>query len=204
MHQEIFSHNQIQLLPLVKKFKKEFYLAGDTAIALHIGHRRSIGFDIFKLSAIRPKSIIEKISEFDFPHTITSQVTEQLNVTVNDVQFTFSQYPFKIEATENYKDILRLPALIDLAATKAFALGRTSKWKDLVDLYFILNGHITIKEISREADHLFGEQFSERLFRELLAFQEDIDFSEPVEFIGPSIAESEIKESLADKAFNLL
>ena len=50
MHKEIFNPNQIQLLPLVKQFKKEFYLVGGTAIALHIGHRRSIDFDLFKLS----------------------------------------------------------------------------------------------------------------------------------------------------------
>ena len=203
MHQEIFNQNQIQLLPLVKQFKREFYMVGGTAIALHIGHRRSIDFDMFKLNAIKPKSIIEKISEFDFPHTITRRVTEQLNVTVNDVKFTFFQYPFKINSTENFKDILRLPGLIDLAAMKAYALGRRSKWKDYVDMYFILKDHFSINQISERTSFIFGELFSEKLFRAQLSYYDDIDFSEPVEFLGPSIAESEIKEFLIDKAIDL-
>ena len=47
MHKEILSENQIELLTLVKQFKRDFYLVGGTAIALHIGHRRSIDFDLF-------------------------------------------------------------------------------------------------------------------------------------------------------------
>jgi hypothetical protein len=45
MHKEVLSAPQTELLPVVRSFKREFYLAGGTAIALHIGHRRSIDLD---------------------------------------------------------------------------------------------------------------------------------------------------------------
>jgi len=45
MYQDILLPDQIELLPLIREFKKEFYLVGGTAIALHLGHRRSIDFD---------------------------------------------------------------------------------------------------------------------------------------------------------------
>ncbi len=48
MHEEVLSDKQINLLPLVREFKREFYLVGGTAIALYLGHRRSIDFDLFK------------------------------------------------------------------------------------------------------------------------------------------------------------
>ena len=67
MHKEIFNQNQIQLLTLVKQFKREFYLVDGTAIGLYIGHRRSFDFDLFKFSPLRPKSIVSEISEFDYP-----------------------------------------------------------------------------------------------------------------------------------------
>jgi hypothetical protein len=67
MHEAIFNESQLQLLPLVKQFRKEFYMVGGTAIALHIGHRRSIDFEMFKFNPIKPKSIIEKISAFNLP-----------------------------------------------------------------------------------------------------------------------------------------
>jgi len=48
LYKEVLNENQLELLPLIKQFKREFYLVGGTAIALHLGHRRSIDFDLFK------------------------------------------------------------------------------------------------------------------------------------------------------------
>jgi hypothetical protein len=47
MYSEILSPKQIELLPFIQKLSPEFYLAGGTAIALQIGHRSSIDFDLF-------------------------------------------------------------------------------------------------------------------------------------------------------------
>ncbi|HZK94678.1 MAG TPA: nucleotidyl transferase AbiEii/AbiGii toxin family protein [Prolixibacteraceae bacterium] len=203
MHIEILNKNQVELLPLVKQFKREFYLVGGTAIALHIGHRRSIDFDLFKLSPLKPKSIIQTISDFEFPYSVTRRVTEQLNVNIHDVKFTFFQYPFKVNASEKLEDILRLPSLIDLAAMKAYALGRRSKWKDYVDVYFILKYHFTVKQISDRTTDLFGQLFSEKLFRARLSYFVDIDHTESVEFIIPPVSDEEIKSFLIDKATDI-
>jgi hypothetical protein len=188
---------------LVKQYKKEFYLVGGTAIALHIGHRRSIDFDLFKFSPIKPKNIIQTISDFGYPYIVTRRVTEQLNATINDVKFTFYQYPFKISATENLEDILRLPNLLDLAAMKAYALGRRSKWKDYVDLYFILKDHYSVTQISDRTTGLFGQLFSEKLFRAQLCYFNDIDYTEPVEFLVQPVPDDEIKNFLIDKATDI-
>ncbi len=203
MHTQIFNPNQVQLLPLVKQFKREFYLVGGTAIALYIGHRRSIDFDLFKFSPIKPRSILQTISGFEYKFSVTRRVTEQLNVNINDVKFTFYQYPFKISAIEKLEDILRLPNLLDLAAMKAYALGRRSKWKDYVDLYFILKDHFTINQISERTIEIFGQLFSEKLFRAQLSYFDDIDYSEPVEFLVQPVPGEEIKNFLIDKATDI-
>ena len=52
MHKEILSEEQSRLLPLIQVFNKEFVLVGGTAVALHIGHRKSIDFDLFKTGAL--------------------------------------------------------------------------------------------------------------------------------------------------------
>jgi hypothetical protein len=76
-----------------------------------------------------------------------------------------------------------------------------AKWKDYVDLYFMLKNHFSIKEISIEAEQIFGPLFSEKLFRSQLTFHKDIDFSEPIEFMaGFETKEQEIKNFLIDKA----
>ena len=203
MHNEILSPSQQKLLPLLKVFKKEFYLVGGTAVALYIGHRRSIDFDLFKFAPIKPKSLITKISTFGFPYNVTRRVTEQLNVTIHDVKFTFYEYPFQIDSPTSFEGVLRMPSLIDLAAMKAYALGRRSKWKDYVDLYSILKEHYTIKQISDRASVIFDQLFSQKLFRAQLSFFADVDHSESIEYVGTPVPENEIKEFLTEKAIDL-
>ena len=51
-HKEILTKEQLELLPVVGGFLKDFGLVGGTAIALHIGHRESIDFDMFLLKVL--------------------------------------------------------------------------------------------------------------------------------------------------------
>ena len=84
---------------------------------------------------------------------------------------------------------------------KAFVMGRRAKWKDYVDLYFILKESFSIKDISTEAERIYGQLFSEKLFREQLAFHKDIDYSEQVEYMpGVDVIEQDIKDFLIDKS----
>jgi len=203
MHSKILSPNQQELLPLLKVFKKEFYLVGGTAIALYLGHRRSIDFDMFKFSSIKPKSLVTKISESGFSYDVTRRVTEQLNVTIHNVKFTFYEYPFQIESPTSFEGIVKMPTLIDLAAMKAYALGRRSKWKDYIDLYFILKDHYTIKQISDRASVIYDQLFSEKLFRAQLSYFADVNYSESIEYLETPVPENEIKEFLTGKAIDL-
>ena len=97
MYKEILSIKQVELLTLIKQFIREYYLVGGTAIALHIGHRRSIDFDLFKYSTIKHSNNLKKISSFKYQYHITRRVAEQMNLTINEVKITFYQYPFKID-----------------------------------------------------------------------------------------------------------
>ncbi len=198
MHKEILSPEQERILPLVRKFGREYYLAGGTAVALHIGHRRSLDFDLFKSTSTKNKNNVTRISEYGLPYTVTRRVAGQMNVTIGGVKFTFLEYPFKIKATSRFEDIVKIPELIDLAAMKAYALGRRSKWKDYVDLYFILKDYYSIRQISDCASEIFDQLFSEKLFRAQLSYFEDIDYSEEVDYIGPEIPEDKIRSWLTE------
>jgi hypothetical protein len=203
MFPNILNQNQTELLGLVQKFRREYYLVGGTAISLIVGHRRSIDFDLFKFNRINPKKIVEIISKSGFEYTITRRTTEQLNVFIHDVTFTFFQYPYKISAKKDFRSICRLPDLLTLAAMKAYALGRRSKWKDYVDLYMIIKDHYSINEISDKATEIFGEMFSEKMFRTQLSYFEDIDYSEEIEYLIPEIHPDTVKDFLIDKASDI-
>jgi len=201
MHPEILNEAQKSLLPLLKLFRREFYLVGGTAIALHIGHRRSIDFDMFKARPFITKKILDKISAGNFHYQVTRRVNWQLNLVISDVKMTFFEYPYPVDATINFDKTLRMPDLLSLAAMKAFALGRRSKWKDYVDLYFILRDYFSIDQITQKAESLFGQEFSGKLFRAQLAFHKDIDYSEEVDFMsGFEVHEKAVKLFLIDRA----
>lgn len=203
MHDEVLNTAQGELLPLMSQFRREFYLVGGTAIALNIGHRRSVDFDMFKLAPLRPKKILDMIEGASFKAMVTRRVEGQLNLIVNGVKLTFFQYPFKVAAEGKFRDVFRMPSLLSLAAMKAYALGRRSKWKDYVDLYFLLNGHFSIAEISSRASELFGDLFSEKLFRAQLSYFDDVDYTEEVEYIIDSPPSDEVvKESLVRLSVN--
>ena len=201
MHKEVLNGKQIELLTVMEAFKREYYLVGGTAIALHIGHRRSIDFDMFKLSPINHKKNLDKLNASGFSYTVTRRVEEQMNLIVNDVKVTFFQYPFAIKATAKFENIFRIPSLIDLAAMKAYALGRRSKWKDYVDLFFLITEHYSIKQISGRATEIFGELFSEKLFRSQLCYFDDVDYTEQVDYIiANPPSDDKIKQTLTEFA----
>ena len=202
MHKEVLSDKQLNLLPLVREFKREFYLVGGTAIAFYLGHRRSFDFDLFKNTALHPKRIVSKVSSFGLSYLVTRRVSEQLNMTINDVTFTFFEYPFKIEPSILFEDFIRIPSLIDLAAMKAYALGRRSKWKDYVDFYFLLKDSFNIDQISDRACEIYDQLFSPKLFRAQISYFNDIIYTEPVEYLVPAPSEEEIKQFLIDKALD--
>ena len=126
---------------------------------------------------------------------------EQMNLIGNDVKVTFFQYPFPVTPTEHFDKYFRLPSLLQLAAMKAYALGRRSKWKDYVDLYFLLREHFTIADITDAATQLFGELYSEKMFRSQLCYFDDVDYSEAVDWLIPNPpTNDEIQRALTDIA----
>lgn len=201
MHKDILSDKQKELLPFLKKFKRNYYLAGGTAIALNIGHRKSMAFDLFTHSPLNKKKINNEIQKLDFEVKPLFFDVDQQHFLINDVKFTFFNYPYPIEHTNSFSDVISLPSLLDLAAMKAFALGRRSKWKDYVDLYFILKEYYTMSEIIARAKFYFPDQINEKLFRNQLAFHKDIDYTEEVDYvIDNPPSQKEIKDFLIEVA----
>ena len=201
MHKEILTENQKELLPLIKSFSKDYYLVGGTAIALYIGHRHSIDFDLFTKKNINRnqiKAIIEE-NHFSVQETIF-EAYDQIHLIINKSKLTFFHFPYKIEATNKFENVINMPALLDLAAMKSYALGGRAKWKDYVDLYFLLKFHFSFEEISARTKDIFGSFFNPKLFREQLCYFEDIDYSEEVEYVSKGISDDEIKRFLINVA----
>lgn len=201
MYKQILTQKQLELLPLIRSFSKECYLVGGTAIALQIGHRRSIDFDLFSKERIKRENLRNKIKENKFLiEGILHEDVNELTMIVNSVKMTFFNYPFEIIPQIDFEGIIKMPTLLDLSAMKAYALGRRAKWKDYCDLYFILKDHFCLEDVSKRSKEIFGNLFNEKLFREQLCYFEDIDCSEKIDFLWPEVSYDHIKELLTKNA----
>ena len=198
MHLEILTKEQEELLPLVKMFSSEFGLVGGTAIALQLGHRESIDFNLFKNGNINILKIRKRVSEVFHIENVRVEEPEEYTITVNGVRLTFLNYPFNIKYTEKLEHTIKIPDILTLGAMKAFALGKRAKWKDYVDLYFIFRKH-SLEEVTQKSAQIFGNEFNGKLFREQLSYYEDIDYTEQIVFMPKSsVSNEEIKKNLIE------
>jgi len=198
MHKEVLNEEQIRLLPLLQTFSSEFGLVGGTAIALQIGHRRSIDYDLFIDKSFDHDKVRNKIRQsYQIQNTLVEN-TEELTIVVNNVKLTFITYPFEIDYSETFENIIKLPNLSTLSAMKAFALGKRAKWKDYVDLFFVFKEN-KFSDITTRAKEIFGQEFNEKLFREQLSYYQDIDYSETIDYLeNKYVSNEEIKGFLSD------
>jgi len=199
MHKEILTSAQLKLLAIVKMFSKKFGLAGGSAVALHLGHRESIDFDLFSFEEFSNYSIKTKVARRTTIDTVLVNKKGEYTFLIDGVKFTFFQFPYRINFSESLDGIVKLPDILTLAAMKAFALGRRAKWKDYVDLYFILKANHTVSEITEKGVEIFGNEFNEKIFRTQLAYFKDIDYSEQVIYKdGFSTDDEIIKKALVE------
>lgn len=200
MHKEILTEKQIELLPLVQRFSENFGLVGGTAIALQIGHRRSLDFVLFSLKEFDNAKIRNKIVRNGWKiGKVYKDEEGQFTFSIDNAQFTFFHYPFKIKFSETLGEIVKMPDLLTLAAMKAYALGRRGKWKDYVDLYFIINKYHSIEKIVKKGKEIFKGEFNERIFREALSYFNDVNYDEKIDFLpGFETGEEKIKKGLIE------
>lgn len=198
MHDEILSQQQVKLLPLVGGLSSELGLVGGTAIALQIGHRRSIDFDLASLVDFNSEKMKEFIRHrYAIESTLVDEANE-VSIVVNSVKLTVFRYPFNINFSVEYEDFFNMADILTLGVMKAFALGRRAKWKDYVDLFFIFR-QISLNELTDKARDIFKNEFNEKLFREQLSYFEDIDYSETIDYMkGFETNQQEIKNTLRE------
>ena len=193
MHLNILNKNQVNFLPVIQEFSHDYYLVGGTAIALQLGHRRSIDFDLFHNGKVKFRQISNTFEKMGYSITEIKCATEEnFTFVSNDVNITFFNYPFEIDHNISFDQVISMPTLLDLGAMKAFAMGKRLKWKDYVDMYFLLQRYSLI-DISNKSSEIFGEMFSKKLFREQLRYFDDMDYDETVEYCVDPVPEERIK-----------
>jgi len=109
-----------------------FHLAGGTALAMQLGHRRSVDFDWFRDAPLSDPHALAR--ELDIEVTSTSADT--LHGRLEGVQLSFFSYRYPLlgPLVEVAGDGCRLASLADLAAMKLSAITQRGTRKDYYDV----------------------------------------------------------------------
>jgi len=200
---ESLDKNRLEVFHKLRSFRDIGILGGGTALALQIGHRTSFDFDIFTHNKLN-NSLWQKAKNiFGEKTEKTLDSEDQLDlITPENVAVTFFYDDYRPLFKPIASTFINLFDLRDIAINKAYILGKRPKWRDYVDLYFLLKGkYISIKELIDLSRKKIGTDFSEKLFLEQLVYWEDMD-DYTIDFIEKEIEPSEIKLFLKEEVRN--
>lgn len=202
MHEEALTKHTATLFPSLSRLKG-FYLVGGTALALQIGHRLSVDFDMFSSTPLQPNLLRQVKRVFsDSSIQVTYRVPDQLNLLIDNIQTTFFYYEYPVvNPFVEYKGV-PLVDVQEVAAMKAFAVGKRLAYKDYVDWYFMLQeGHTSLGEVILLCEKKFGNDFNDRLFLGQLVSMEDIP-TQKIDFLRDPVERKTIEIFLREAVKN--
>lgn len=195
---EILDRDKLKVFRQLEAFSGGRYLVGGTALALQLGHRKSVDFDLFSNVKISPQDRERVVKVFGDNLRFTADNQDQLTfLTSRSVKVTFAYTPYRPLYKLITQPSLPMPLLsvVDIASDKAFTIGRRAAYRDYVDLYFILESGVPLGQVISEATQRYGALFSEKLFLEQLEYMGDLT-DRKIDFVAKPRTSTQIHDFL--------
>lgn len=182
----------------------DFYLAGGTALALQVFHRKSLDLDFFTAQTFNPEHIINELKlAFGTKVKVRSMEKGTLHADIDGSMVSFLEFIYPLLNKEQKKMYgIKLAGFKDIAAMKLSAIhGRGSK-KDFFDVYFILKDLYSLAEIIRFYQRKFSvlKEDISLLLKSLTYFENAEEDPEPL--LLKKAGWKEIKEYLTAESTN--
>lgn len=169
----------INRLSQVPEIYNNFYMAGGTALALQLGHRRS--FDIYLFS--REDFDVERYSQIilGLNGKILREEKDTIDAIIDEIKLTLLFYPYKMLEDFHMIERIRVADIKDIACMKVVAISQRAEKKDFYDIYEIL------KQISPDSlKTLFLEKYDKNkincyhILKSFFYFEDVEDSPDPV------------------------
>jgi hypothetical protein len=124
-----------------------FYLAGGTAVAIRLGHRRSVDFDWFTASPIAdPLALAARFASEVPPFAVGGTAPDTLHGEVDSVRCSFLTYRYPaIVPHVRWPDYgCDLASIEDLACMKLAAIAQRGARRDFVDIDALLEAGLDL------------------------------------------------------------
>lgn len=159
-----------------------FVLYGGTAIALHLGHRQSVDFDLFSTRDFDPDLLLRSL-RFLEGGEVMQREAGTLTCLVDrggPVQVSFFAVPAlrRIEPPRVAGDInLHVASLVDLAGTKASVIQKRAEVRDYIDMAALISHGIGLPLALAAAQAIYGALFNPQITLKALSYYGDGDLA---------------------------
>lgn len=204
MYQEVINAKTKRVLETIDKIKEigNFYLAGGTALALQLGHRKSIDLDWFSQKEFDVGILKKDLSSFG-DLKIDSEDKQTLNCRLDDVKISFFVYSYKILFPLVDFNKIKLADEHDIACMKIDTISSRGAKKDFIDLYFLLEKY-RLEELLNLFDKKYaGIKYNRFHLLKSLTYFDDAE-SEPMPEMLKNISWEEIKDEIKKKVKNAI
>lgn len=162
LHKETVTEELLEVLKDLMSIEllSSFRLVGGTAIALQLGHRKSIDIDFFSNEKMSKQAIVASLLN-KFPHSEYVTTSYSVNARIKEVKVDiFDDWSVPFRKPSLVVNGMRLAALEDLAAFKLTAFTERREKKDYVDLFFLFKkfGGLTLLEQYKKYNPLISSK----------------------------------------------
>ena len=199
LHEEIVERTTLELLTALMHDPElaNFNLAGGTALALYIGHRKSIDLDLFTPESFDATTLGEYLTRrYGFIGTFNRKNTLKGTIDGVAVDCITHAYPLTDPVVVSPEGI-RLYSMRDIAAMKLSAIADNgSRLKDFIDVAY-LSTYLSLTDMLQAYEAKFPSSTRIRPIKGLTFF-DDIDFTEPIHLIGNTYNWKYVAKRLTD------
>ncbi|MFN3527935.1 MAG: nucleotidyl transferase AbiEii/AbiGii toxin family protein [Candidatus Altarchaeaceae archaeon] len=195
---EILSTSQQKLFEILKKEEwiSNYYLAGGTALALILGHRKSFDFDFFSNTDFSIDFLSEKLSKIGNFLKLSEQ-KNTLHCIVNNVKISFLGYKYPLLESPIVEGNIKIANIKDIACMKLSAIISRGTKKDFVDLYFILQTY-SLEELFQFYSKKYNQSNYEYVLLKSLVYFSDAE-EDPMPKMLKKVDWEEVKKEIINK-----
>ena len=164
-------------LDLLKKLQKipllsELRLVGGTALALQLGHRRSVDLDFFGPIDADGLQIADEMYSAGLDDIVIIRDTRTIKIYfVNKIKVDIVSYHYKWLAPPIGADNVKLADIKDIAAMKLAAITNRGTKKDFIDIFFLLQ-QFTVKQMIKMYEQKYTDGSIFNVLRSLTYFED--------------------------------
>jgi len=177
-------------LDLIKRFMSDarfndFNLVGGTALALKIGHRLSIDIDFFSTGPFSATDLSQHLTA-NYDATKVRTLPNGVFCFVEGIKIDLISHQYGLVSEIDVLDGVRMVSLLDIAAMKLNAIfNNGTRLKDYSDMYALLEIY-SLDQVLEACAQKYPDLNVPMVKNSLIHFG-DIDFSDPIKYVGEEI-----------------